>query len=120
MKIRITVLLLLFASAAYAQTKSDVVPDYEARHRHSAIQLVCHFYRRSHKPPARRTAQRGMGTAFNSPKEYGPGWEGFGKRYGMRLTGVSTGNADRGRLAERFGEKIRGISVPLISTLERA
>ncbi len=35
----------------------------------------------------------GWGTLFNSPKEYGPGWEGFGKRYGMRLTGVSTGNA---------------------------
>jgi hypothetical protein len=27
------------------------------------------------------------------PKEYGPHWEGFGKRYGMRLTGVSTSNA---------------------------
>ena len=35
----------------------------------------------------------GFGTAINRPKEYGPHWEGFGKRYGMRLTGVSTGNA---------------------------
>jgi hypothetical protein len=35
----------------------------------------------------------GWGTMLNSPEEYGPGWEGFGKRYGMRLTGVSTGNA---------------------------
>jgi hypothetical protein len=29
MKIRITVLLLLLASVAHAQTKSDVVPDYK-------------------------------------------------------------------------------------------
>src|SRR5713226_1690421 len=35
----------------------------------------------------------GFGTALNAPKEYGGTWEGFGKRYGMRLTGVSTGNA---------------------------
>lgn len=35
----------------------------------------------------------GLGTALDSPSEYGPHWEGFGKRYGMRLTGVSTGNA---------------------------
>ncbi|KAA6458284.1 hypothetical protein DYQ86_20420 [Acidobacteria bacterium AB60] len=35
----------------------------------------------------------GLGTAIDSPGEYGPQWEGFGKRYGMRLTGVATGNA---------------------------
>jgi hypothetical protein len=35
----------------------------------------------------------GWGTMLNRPEEYGPGWEGFGERYGMRLTGVSTGNA---------------------------
>src|SRR5438128_12657658 len=33
------------------------------------------------------------GTLFNKPTEYGPHWEGFGKRYAMRLSGVSTGNA---------------------------
>src|SRR5260370_36919207 len=31
----------------------------------------------------------GFGTAIDSPKEYGSHWEGYGKRYGMRLTGVS-------------------------------
>ena len=35
----------------------------------------------------------GWGTMMNKPREYGPHWEGFGQRYGMRLTGVSTGNA---------------------------
>ncbi len=34
-----------------------------------------------------------FGTARDMPQEYGSSWAGFGKRYGMRLTGVSTGNA---------------------------
>lgn len=33
------------------------------------------------------------GTAFNNPEEYGPHWDGFAKRYGMRLTGVAASNA---------------------------
>lgn len=35
----------------------------------------------------------GFGTATNRPEEYGRTWRGFGQRYGMRLTGVSVGNA---------------------------
>ncbi len=34
----------------------------------------------------------GFGTWFNQPKIYGPHWEGFGDRYGMRLTGIVTSN----------------------------
>src|SRR5215470_10033991 len=33
-----------------------------------------------------------VGTARDSPKEYGPHWDGFAKRYGMRFTGVASGN----------------------------
>lgn len=33
------------------------------------------------------------GAGFNNPVEYGPHWDGFAKRYGMRLTGVATSNA---------------------------
>lgn len=33
------------------------------------------------------------GTNFNNPEEYGPHWDGFAKRYGMRLTGVAANNA---------------------------
>ena len=47
------------------------------------------------------------GTAFNSPPEYGPHWEGFGKRYGMRLTGVSVGNAMNAGLGAIWGEDPR-------------
>jgi hypothetical protein len=49
----------------------------------------------------------GFGTATNSPKEYGGAWEGFGKRYGMRLTGVSTGNAMEAGLGEFWREDPR-------------
>jgi hypothetical protein len=48
-----------------------------------------------------------IGTAENKPKEYGPSWEGFGKRYGMRLTGISTGNAMEAGLGALWGEDPR-------------
>ncbi len=47
------------------------------------------------------------GTAFDRPKEYGPHWDGFAKRYGMRLTGVSTGNAMEAGLGAIWGEDPR-------------
>lgn len=49
----------------------------------------------------------GFGTATNSPHEYGTHWEGFAKRYGMRLTGVSTGNAIEASLGSAWGEDPR-------------
>ena len=35
----------------------------------------------------------GWGTMLNTPKEYGPHWEGFGQRYGMSIAGNSVSNA---------------------------
>ena len=49
----------------------------------------------------------GFGTALNRPIEYGPHWEGFGKRDGMRLTGISTGNAMEAGLGSLWGEDPR-------------
>jgi hypothetical protein len=49
----------------------------------------------------------GWGTLFNSPSEYGPHWEGFGKRYGMRLTGISTGNLMEAGFGAAWGEDPR-------------
>jgi len=48
-----------------------------------------------------------VGTAENSPKEYGGSWSGFGKRYGMRLTGVATSNAMEAGLGALWGEDPR-------------
>lgn len=49
----------------------------------------------------------GWGTLFNKPSEYGTHWEGFGKRYGMRLTGVVTGNAMEASLGALWAEDPR-------------
>jgi hypothetical protein len=48
-----------------------------------------------------------FGTAINRPSEYGPHWEGFGKRYGMRFTGIATGNAMEASLGALWGEDPR-------------
>jgi hypothetical protein len=54
----------------------------------------------------------GFSTAINRTKEYGPHWEGFGERYGMRLTGVSTGNAIEASLGSLWGEDPRYFPSP--------
>jgi hypothetical protein len=54
----------------------------------------------------------GFGTGRDAPHVYGPHWEGFGKRYGMRLTGVSTGNAMEASIGRLWGEDPRYFRVP--------
>jgi hypothetical protein len=54
----------------------------------------------------------GWGTMLNKPEEYGPGWEGFGKRYGMRLTGISTSNAIEALTGAALREDPRYIPAP--------
>jgi hypothetical protein len=49
----------------------------------------------------------GWGTWRNSPEEYGPHWEGFGKRYGIRLSGVATNNAIEASLGAIWDEDPR-------------
>jgi hypothetical protein len=49
----------------------------------------------------------GLSTATNSPSEYGPHWDGFGKRYGIRLTGVATSNTMEAGLGAIWGEDPR-------------
>lgn len=52
-----------------------------------------------------------LGTAVDTPSEYGPHWDGFAKRYGMRLTGLSTGNAIEATLGTAWQEDPRYFSV---------
>lgn len=49
----------------------------------------------------------GFGTLFDRPVEYGTHWEGFGDRYGIRLTGVLTSNAMEAGLGALWGEDPR-------------
>jgi len=53
-----------------------------------------------------------FGTALDRPKEYGPTWPGFGERYGMRLTGIVTGNAMEASVGALWGEDPRYFRVP--------
>jgi hypothetical protein len=53
------------------------------------------------------TISAAFGTLLNRPVEYGPHWEGFADRYGMRLTGVATGNAMEAGLGAIWGEDPR-------------
>jgi hypothetical protein len=53
------------------------------------------------------TFTAGSGTARNRPEEYGPHWDGFGKRYGIRLTGVATSHAIEGAMGSLWGEDPR-------------
>ena len=47
------------------------------------------------------------GTAFNKPNEYGRSFDGFAKRYGLRLTGVATSNVMEAGLGAIWGEDPR-------------
>jgi hypothetical protein len=47
------------------------------------------------------------GTVFDHPREYGESFDGFAKRYGLRLTGVATGNVTEAGLGAIWGEDPR-------------
>jgi hypothetical protein len=47
------------------------------------------------------------GTAFDHPREYGESFEGFAKRYGLRLTGVAASNVTEAGLGMIWGEDPR-------------
>ena len=49
----------------------------------------------------------GQATARNDPHEYGTHWDGFGKRYGVRLTSVATEHAMEAGLGALWGEDPR-------------
>jgi hypothetical protein len=53
-----------------------------------------------------------FGTALDRPKEYGPHWGGFADRYGMRMTGIVTGNAVEASVGYYFHEDPRYFRVP--------
>jgi hypothetical protein len=106
------VLFLLLAPVAWGQTNDDDVPNY----RPITNQERAKWFVVSTAGPVSLAAagplSAAWGTAFNLPKEYGPHWDGFGKRYGMRLTGVSTGNAIEAGLGAVWGEDPRYFRVP--------
>src|SRR5262245_32687348 len=61
----------------------------------------------------------GIGTARNKPEEYGPHWDGFGKRYGMRLTGIAASNTIEAGLGALWGDDPRYVRNPNLSFKKR-
>jgi hypothetical protein len=120
MKLLWILVSLMLAVAAFAQdggtaatrAAMDRLPNYQAA---SGGDRVKWFAKSTVGPLSLLAAgpiSAGFGTAINRPKEYGPHWEGFGKRYGMRLTGVSTGNAIEASLGSLWGEDPRYFQSP--------
>lgn len=54
----------------------------------------------------------GFGTGLDDPHEYRGTWEGFGKRYAMRLSGISTSKAMEAGLGTLWGEDPRYVRDP--------
>jgi hypothetical protein len=49
----------------------------------------------------------GWGTVFNHPREYGESFDGFVKRYGLRLSGIATSNVAEASLGVIWAEDPR-------------
>lgn len=108
--------VLLLCTSALAQKQDDLahyvgaVPRTPADYRPITAEQRATWFVRTTVGPATLLGgiiSAGWGTAFDRPPEYGPHWEGFGQRYGMRLTGISVGNATESTLGSAWGEDPR-------------
>ena len=53
------------------------------------------------------TLTAAIGTGRDTPPEYGPHWDGYAKRYGMRFTGIAASNTIEAGLGALWGEDPR-------------
>ncbi len=53
------------------------------------------------------TAMAGYSTIDDNPKQYGSHWQGFGKRYGLAMASLATGNIMEAGLGAIWGEDPR-------------
>ncbi len=60
-----------------------------------------------------------IGTGLNTPKEYGPHWDGFGLRNGIRFSGIATSNAMEAGLGAFWGEDPRYYPAQGLSVKQR-
>lgn len=126
MAFKVSCLIILLASAAIAQQKvmpgtvaSATGPDpastasssLNARPPITAKQRIEWVVRGTIGPKSLVAGlfTAGWGTLDNEPKSYGPHWEGFGDRYGIRLSGVAVSNTLEAGLGSIWGEDPRYI-----------
>jgi hypothetical protein len=98
-------LLCISALAVSAQTNSPT-PDSPGYTAMTGKERLVWFARTTAGPQSLASGlfTAAIGTATNSPREYGPHWDGYGKRYGIRLSGVSTSNAMEAGFGALWGE----------------
>ena len=99
-------------SLAWGQSSHDTVPNYTAITNQERAKWFVVSTAGPISLMASGPLSSAWGTAFNAPKEYGSHWDGFGKRYGMRLTGISTSNAIEAGFGAVWGEDPRYFRVP--------
>ncbi len=104
-------ILILAAAASLASAQTTLFPTSSSSSDHpiTAKQRADWFALSTFGPEslAGGVISAGWGTMFNRPREYGTHWDGFGKRYGMRLTGVSVSNAMEASIGAIWGEDPR-------------
>ena len=116
----LVIFLALNASNAWAQTSprensATSTPDAPSTYVPITSQQRFHWFVTSTVGPTSLAAglfSAGFSTARDTPKEYGPHWEGYGKRYAMRFTGIATGNAMEAGLGALWGEDPRYFREP--------
>ena len=112
LQLMLTISVMLSPAFAQPEAPSSMVPNYKPITERDRLEW---FLVSTTGPSSLFGAgplSAGLSTAFNNPEEYGPHWQGFGKRYGMRLTGVSTGNAIEATLGTAWGEDPRYFPSP--------
>jgi hypothetical protein len=107
--------ILLFASAAMAQeltpgtlvssSSSDAHSSSDARPPITGQQRIQWAVRSTIGAGVLFSA--GLGTLFDVPKAYGTHWEGFGERYGVRLSTLAVSNTLEAGLGSIWGEDPR-------------
>jgi hypothetical protein len=101
-------LVLVFGSLAIAQTvtTSNAILNYQPITGEGRVKWIT-MNTVGPATLAGGAISAGWGTLYNLPSEYGTHWEGFGKRYGMRLTGIATSNTMEAGLGAIWGEDPR-------------
>jgi hypothetical protein len=109
---KVTCSILLLASAAMAQellpgtlASSSSSSSSDERQPITGQQRIQWAVRRTISPGVLFSA--GLGTLFDVPKAYGTHWEGFGERYGIRLSTLAVSNTMEAGLGAIWGEDPR-------------
>jgi hypothetical protein len=98
-----TLLFLIGTSIAFSQTTPTPLSPITSAQR---LQWAAYS---SVGPPsiAAGALTSAYSTATNSPREYGPHWDGYGKRIGLRITGAATSTFMEASIGSLWGEDPR-------------